>query len=61
MHRGIGSGGSEFDRTGANPPNVGQLQLAQLSSNGQSGEFGYRGLYSLTGPGRALRTGYFSL
>lgn len=35
-----------------NPTNVGQLQLSQLSANGQSGMFGYMGNYALTGPGR---------
>jgi hypothetical protein len=35
-----------------NPANVGQLQLAQLSANGQPGEFGYMGINPLAGPGR---------
>jgi hypothetical protein len=35
-----------------NPATVGQLQMSQLSANGQSGMFGYMGENALTGPGR---------
>jgi hypothetical protein len=35
-----------------NPNNVGQLQLSQLSANGQPGMFGWMGINQLTGPGR---------
>jgi hypothetical protein len=35
-----------------NPANIGQIQLAQLSANNQSGMFGYMGNYTLVGPGR---------